>query len=102
MNDTTLEEALEPADLPVEGDALSVDQACEHVPDGRHKRGVRVPRGVDLDAECAGHIGGHDDATCSRAMGALTRGVAAEGVAREAGELSVRGDLQPRVTGARC
>ena len=41
MNYTTLEEAMDPADLPVEGDALSVYQAFEHVPDGRHKRGVR-------------------------------------------------------------
>jgi hypothetical protein len=64
--------------------------------------GSTLQRSVDLDADCAGQIGGNDDATGYRGMGALTRGLAAEGVAREAGALSVRGDLQQRVTGARC
>src|SRR5438876_12211210 len=41
MNYTTFEEAMEQADLAVEGDALSVYQAFEQVQDGRHKRGVR-------------------------------------------------------------
>ena len=41
MNDTTSQEALEQADVPVEGDPLSVDRAFEQVTDGRHQRGVR-------------------------------------------------------------
>src|SRR5437016_5959209 len=41
MNYTTFEEALKQADLPLEGDALSVYRAFEHIEDGRHKRGVR-------------------------------------------------------------
>ena len=41
MNYTTFEEALKQADLPLEGDALSVYRAFEQVTDGRHKRGVR-------------------------------------------------------------
>jgi len=41
MNYTTFEEAMKQADLPVEGDALSVYRAFEQVQDGRHKRGVR-------------------------------------------------------------
>ena len=39
MNYTTFEEAMKQADLPMEGDALSVYQAFEQVQDGRHKRG---------------------------------------------------------------
>ena len=41
MNYTTFEEAMKQADLPVEGDALSVYRALEQVQDRRHKRGVR-------------------------------------------------------------
>ncbi len=41
MNYTTLQEAKQEADLPVEVDALSVYRAFEQVQDGRHKRGVR-------------------------------------------------------------
>ena len=41
MNYTTLEEAMEQAGVPVEGDALSVYRALEQIQDGRHKRGVR-------------------------------------------------------------
>jgi hypothetical protein len=70
MNYTTFEEALKQADLPVEGDALSVYRAFEQVQDGRHKRGVRVPRGVDLNADCPGQTGGDDDPTRYRGTGA--------------------------------
>jgi predicted transposase YbfD/YdcC len=41
MNYSMLEEAMEPVQLPVEIDALSVYRAMEHIQDGRHKRGVR-------------------------------------------------------------
>jgi hypothetical protein len=41
MNYTTWQETLEEADVPVEGDPLSVYRAFEQVADGRHKRGVR-------------------------------------------------------------
>ena len=41
MNYTTWEEIIQEADVPVEGDALSVYRAFEQVQDGRHKRGVR-------------------------------------------------------------
>jgi DDE family transposase len=41
MNDTTWQETMEEADVPVEGDPLSVYRAFEQVADGRHKRGVR-------------------------------------------------------------
>src|SRR5260370_40292804 len=41
MNYTTLQEAVEQADLPVEVETLSVYRAFEQVQDGRHKRGVR-------------------------------------------------------------
>jgi predicted transposase YbfD/YdcC len=41
MNYTTLQEAIQEAGLPVEGEALSVYRAFEEVQDGGHKRGVR-------------------------------------------------------------
>jgi predicted transposase YbfD/YdcC len=41
MNYTPWEEIIQEADVPVEGDALSVYRAFEQVADGRHKRGVR-------------------------------------------------------------
>jgi DDE_Tnp_1-associated len=41
MNYTTWQETLEEANVPVEGDPLSVYRAFEQVADGRHKRGVR-------------------------------------------------------------
>ena len=41
MNDTTLEEAMAQAGLPLEVDACSIYQAFEQIRDGRHKRGVR-------------------------------------------------------------
>ena len=48
MNYTTFEEAMKQADLPVEGDALSVYRAFEQVEDQRHKRGVRESRALIL------------------------------------------------------
>src|SRR6266496_5253476 len=41
MNYTTWEEIIQEADVPMEGDVLSVYRAFEQVQDGRHKRGVR-------------------------------------------------------------
>jgi len=41
MNYTTLQEAVEQADLPVEMEMLSVYRAFEQVSDGRDKRGIR-------------------------------------------------------------
>lgn len=41
MNYTILQEAVGQAELPVEGETLSVYRAFEQVKDGRHKRGVR-------------------------------------------------------------
>ena len=41
MNYTTLQEALQEAGLPAEGEVYSVYRAFEQVQDGRHKRGVR-------------------------------------------------------------
>jgi hypothetical protein len=70
MNYTTFEEAMEQVGLSVEVDALSVYRAFEQVQDGRHKRGVRVPRGVDPDADRARQIGRDDDPTRHRGMGA--------------------------------
>jgi hypothetical protein len=48
MNYTTWEELIQEADVPVEGDALSVYRAFEHVQDGRHKRGVRYSAALIL------------------------------------------------------
>src|SRR2546428_13820316 len=64
--------------------------------------GSTLQRGVDLTADCAGQIGGDDDSARHRGVGALARGVAAEGVARDAEEVSVRGDLQHCLTSGRC
>src|SRR2546422_472081 len=64
--------------------------------------GGALQRGVDSDLDRARQIGGDDDATRHRGVGTLTRGMAEEGAARDAEELSVCGDLQQRVTGARC
>ncbi len=41
MNYTTWEEIIQEADVPMEGETLSVYRAFEQVQDGRHKRGVR-------------------------------------------------------------
>jgi hypothetical protein len=41
MNSTTLQEAVEQADLPVEVETWSVYRAFEQVTDGREKRGRR-------------------------------------------------------------
>lgn len=41
MNYTTVQEAVEQADLPVEIETWSMYRAFEQVTDGRHKRGVR-------------------------------------------------------------
>jgi predicted transposase YbfD/YdcC len=44
MNSTTGEEIIQEADVPMEGDVLSVYRAFEQVQDGRPKRGVRARR----------------------------------------------------------
>src|SRR6266496_6825516 len=48
MNYTTWEEIIQEADVPMEGDVLSVYRAFEQVQDGRHKRGVRYSMALIL------------------------------------------------------
>ena len=102
MNYTTLQEAVEQAELPVEVETWSVYRAFEQVQDGRHKRGVRYSVRIDLDADCVGQIGGDDHPVGDCGMGALASRVAEQGVAGDTNELSVRVDLQQRVADARC
>jgi hypothetical protein len=94
MNDTTWQETLEEADVPVEGDPLSVYRAFDQVADGRHKRGVGYSVALILTLIVLARIGRDDDAIGHCGMGALASRVAAQGVAGDTEGLSVRVDLQ--------
>ena len=94
MNHSIFEETIEQVQLPVEIEAMSVYRALEQVQDGRHNRGVRDMRGIDLDADLAGEISGNDQACGDCGVGALTGKVVEAGVAAHAAELPVCSDVQ--------
>ncbi len=86
----------------MEGETWSVYRACEQVTDGRHKRGVRSRVALLFTLMVLAKLAGR---TTPRAMAEGVRRlsrVAEKGSARDASELSVRGELQHRVTEARC
>lgn len=93
MNYTTVEDPEEQVQVPLEIDVMSVYQACEQVQDGRHKRGVRDTRGLDLDADRAGQTDGHEHPSGDSGMGALTRQVAQPGAADHAPDVSMCSNL---------
>jgi hypothetical protein len=95
MNSTTVQEAVEYADLPMEIETWSVYRACEQVTDGRHKRGVRYSVALILRLSVLARIGRDDNAVGDCAMGALASRVAEQGIARDTREHSVRIDRKP-------
>jgi hypothetical protein len=58
MNYTMWPSAMEPAEGPMQIEALSVYRACEQVHDGRHKRGVRYPVALILTLLVLGKLVG--------------------------------------------
>ena len=94
MNYTTGEETEEQVQVPLEIDVMSVYRACEQVQDGRHKRGVRYSMALILTLILLAKVAGM---TTPAAIAHWVRGLselAEPGVAADAAELSVCGDVQ--------
>jgi len=94
MNYSTFENTLEQVDLPLDIDAMSVYRALEQVEDGRHKRGVRYSMALILTLILLAKVAGM---TTPAAIAHWVRGLselAEPGVAADAAELSVCGDVQ--------
>ncbi len=58
MNYSTLNKAMDPVEVPVEIEAMSIYRAFEQVQDGRHKRGVRYSVALILTLIVLGKLAG--------------------------------------------
>ena len=96
MNYSTLDQAIEQAELPVEIDALSVYRAFKQVEDGRHKRGLRYSVALILTLIVLAKLAGMTTPAAIAEWVRLLSSMGAPGLAGHAADLSLRFDGKSR------